>query len=223
MNICSKAYKKTLHQEQVKYKNSKIKELRKLKRAESRKFWKFLNGNERSKINLELDKAYEHFSKINNNQEANTSDINIDPDLTENEEINGPITLEEIRKAVRTLKNNKSTGVDMILNEHIKYSFDILHIQQLYVKLFNLVFDSGLIPEAWSIGKIIPVYKQKGKTSDPSNYRPITLLSCMSKLFTAVINNRLQTYSENHDKINDCQADFRKKFRLQIISLPCIL
>ena len=90
MNICSKACKKTLHQEQVKYKNSKIKELWKLKRAEPRKFWKFLNGNKRSKINLELDKAYEHFSKINYNQEIiiYTSEINLDPDLTENEEIN---------------------------------------------------------------------------------------------------------------------------------------
>ena len=86
------------------------------------------------------------------------------------------------------------------------------HIQQLYVKLFNLVFDTGLIPEAWSIAKIIPVYRQKGETSDPSNYRPIKLLSCMGKLFTAIINKGLQTYSENHDKINACQAGFRKKF-----------
>ena len=90
VNICSKAYKKTWHQKQVEYKNSKIKELRKLKRAKPRKFMKFLNGNKRSKINFELDKAYEHFSKINYNQEANTSEINLDPELTENEEINGP-------------------------------------------------------------------------------------------------------------------------------------
>ena len=67
-------------------------------------------------------------------KKASTSEINLDPDLTENEEINRSNTLEEIRKAVRTLKNNKSSGVDMILNEHIKYSFDIPHIQQLYVK-----------------------------------------------------------------------------------------
>ena len=61
---------------------------------------------------------------------------------------------------------------------------------QKWVKLFNLVFDRGLISEAWSIGKIILVYKQKGETSDPSNYRPIRLLSCMGnlKVFTAVIN-----------------------------------
>ena len=46
---------------------------------------------------MELDKAYEHFIKIHYNHKANTSEINLDPDLTENEEINGLITLEEIR------------------------------------------------------------------------------------------------------------------------------
>ena len=99
----------------------------------------------------------------------------------------------------------------MNLNKHIEHSLELLHIQQLYLKLFNLVFDTGHIPGAWSIGKIIPVYKQKGGPTDPSNYRPITLLSCMGKLFTTVINNRLQVYSEEHSKINNCQAGFRKK------------
>lgn len=83
---------------------------------------------------------------------------------------------------------------------------------EIYLHLFNLVFDTGLLPEPWSIGKIIPIYKQKGQTTDPSNYRPITLLSCMGKLFTAVINNRLQRYAEKYDKIRECQAGFRKNF-----------
>ena len=81
---------------------------------------------------------------------------------------------------------------------------------EIYLHLFNLVFDTGLLPEPWSIGKIIPIYKQKGQTTDPSNYRPIALLSCMGKLFTAVINNRLQSYAEKYDKIRQCQAGFRK-------------
>ena len=64
LSICSKEYKKALCQEQTKYKNTKIKELRKLKRAEPRKFWKFLNDNKKSEINLILDKAHEYFSKF---------------------------------------------------------------------------------------------------------------------------------------------------------------
>ena len=68
----------------------------------------------------------------------------------------------------------------------------------IYVSLFNIVFSSGQIPSTWTTGKIKPIYKKKGNKSDPDNYRPITLLSCLGKLFTAVINDRLKTYSENN-------------------------
>ena len=85
-------------------------------------------------------------------------------------------------------------------------------MHEVYVNLFNHVFDTGIIPEAWPAGKIIPIYKQKGDKSDPANYRPITLLSCMGKLFTSVINNRLQSFAEKYEKISECQAGFRKSF-----------
>lgn len=74
-------------------------------------------------------------------------------------------------------------------------------MHEVYVNLFNLVFDIYIIPEAWSVEKIIPIYKQKGDKSDPSNYRPINLLNCMGKLFTSVINDRLQSFAENYETI----------------------
>ena len=98
----------------------------------------------------------------------------------------------------------------MILNKHIKYSFILPQVQELYVRLFNLVFDTGIVAEARSIGKIIPIYKQNGETGDPSNYRRITSLSCMGKLFIAVINKRLYCFSERYDKTRECQTGFRK-------------
>ena len=138
-----------------------------------------MNGNKKSEINLTLDKAHDYFIKVNYSQEATTPGINFDvANTTENEEINVPVTLEEIRKAVKTLKNNKSSGVDMILNEHKMYSLDLPHMQQLNVKLLNFVFDTGIVPEALSLGK------QKGEINGPSNYSPITLLSCVGRLFT---------------------------------------
>ena len=86
LSTCSKHYKKTLHKEQIKYKTKKIKELRKLKTADPRKFWKFLNGNKRSDINLTLDNAHEYFSKISNNQETASDEINFETaTLTEND------------------------------------------------------------------------------------------------------------------------------------------
>ena len=68
---------------------------------------------------------------------------------------------------------------------------------QIYTKLFNIILDSGIIPEHWTMAYILPIYKNKGDKDLTENYRPITLLGCFGKLFTANINNRLNKYSEN--------------------------
>jgi hypothetical protein len=77
---------------------------------------------------------------------------------------------------MKNLKNNKASGEDLIANEYLKHSFEIM--SDIYVKLFNLIFDKGLIPEQWLYGDIIPIFKNKGDKSDPKNYRPITIVSC---------------------------------------------
>ena len=82
----------------------------------------------------------------------------------------------------------------------------------IYIKLFNLVFDSGIIHESWTCEVIKPIYKNKESPEDPSNYQPITLLSCIRKLFTAVINNRLKSFTEKHDLIGWVQSGFRKGY-----------
>ena len=64
----------------------------------------------------------------------------------------------------------------------------------------------------WSVGNIIPIYKQNGNPTDPANYRPITLLSCLGKLFTSILNKRLQLFTEKYDKISQNQAGCRKGF-----------
>ena len=56
----------------------------------------------------------------------------------------------------------------------------------VYLKLFNCIFDSGIIPESWLTGNVKPIYKNKGNHLDPKIFRPITILSCFGKLFTAV-------------------------------------
>ena len=66
-----------------------------------------------------------------------------------------------------------------------------------------------LFPEIWATGEIIPIHK-KGDINDPSNYRGITLLSCLGKLFTNVINNRLTAWAEENDIYCENQFGFRK-------------
>ena len=60
----------------------------------------------------------------------------------------------------------------------------------IYCKLFNIVFDTGIIPKSWLTGIIRSVYKNKGKVDDPDNYRAIALISCLGKLFASIINTK---------------------------------
>jgi hypothetical protein len=82
----------------------------------------------------------------------------------------------------------------------------------LYCKLFNSILDTGFIPSSWLEGTIIPLFKNKDDPKCPTSYRPITILSCLDKLFTAVLKQRLTTYLEENNILDENQAGFRKGY-----------
>ena len=128
----------------------------------------------------------------------------------DNQILNEPFTEIEVKKAMKTLKNNKCGGINLILNEFIKNFPDI--IIEIIVKLFKVILDSELIPTDWCLGIIKPIFKNKGDPRDPSHYRVSTILSCQGKLFTSCINTRLTSYSKSCDIIGNEQAGFRQGF-----------
>ena len=127
-----------------------------------------------------------------------------------NTSINHPFTFEEVNHAIRKSKNNKTSGVDYIINEYVKYSPEFM-IHEI-VHLFNIILDTGIVPSEWSIGLICPIYKNKGDIKDPDNYRGITLLSCFSKIFSSCINSRLSFYLEENNLLGENQAGFRSGY-----------
>ena len=78
----------------------------------------------------------------------------------------------------------------------------------LLKKLFNYIFNHGIYPDFWTECLVIPVPKS-GDLSDPNNYRPIVLVSVLSKLFTSILTERLLSWSEDEDKLIDNQFGFR--------------
>ena len=74
--------------------------------------------------------------------------------------------------------------------------------------IFNAMYNTGYFPNTLCDALIVPIYK-KGNTADPGNYRGISLLSCMTKLFTSILNKRLISWAENNDVITDAQFGFR--------------
>ena len=76
--------------------------------------------------------------------------------------------------------------------------------------LFNICLDNGLIPSIWRTAIITPIPKDSTKDPRiPLNYRGISLLSIVSKLYSSVLNNRLLPYLENNGLLVDEQNGFR--------------
>lgn len=86
----------------------------------------------------------------------------------------------------------------------------------IYTNLFNIILETGHVPDDWCIGIIQPIYKNKGSKENPDNYRGISLLSCFGKLFTAVINCRLTKFLENRGMLGEEQAGFKGTQRQKI-------
>lgn len=75
--------------------------------------------------------------------------------------------------------------------------------------MFNVIYSRGYFPKSWSLGDILPLHK-KGDKDNVQNYRGITLLSVLGKLFTRILNTRLTTWAENYGVYIEAQAGFRQ-------------
>ena len=198
LKTVSKNYKNTLSKHFKKFKTERVKKLRRLKTTDPKQYWKIINSdkktNETSAPLNELFNFYKSTSEIENgngnigNEDQNTNQEASNLHENESDEvINGPVTPDEVLRAAKALKNNKSPGLDNVLNEHLKSTVSLMC--PLYVKLFNVILDTGIVPECWTMGNIRPLFKNKGNPKNPENYRPITLLSNFGKLFTAINTN----------------------------------
>lgn len=137
----------------------------------------------------------------------------------EQPKLDEPITAAEVFRAIRRMKMGKAAGVDGILSSVIRHAADAVGTNKLkpensvvdaLVLMFNYVFYREEWPERWGSGIIFPLYKQDGRL-EPGNYRPITLLSIIGKLFGSVVEARLSDWSEATGAISDEQGGFRRE------------
>ena len=121
--------------------------------------------------------------------------------------INAPILLKEVRGVVARLKKGKATGVDGIITELFKYGGE--RMMYCVWSLLLKIWREEEIPDDWSKGVVVPIFKKEDRR-DPFNYRGISLLSVVGKMFTTILSDRLMVFCEENDIIADEQGGFRK-------------
>ena len=131
------------------------------------------------------------------------------------EDYNKPFTLTELKESI-TRSHNTAVGPDEIHYEFLKQlpasSLEFL------LQAYNEIWVSGKFPSIWKQATIIPIPKQGKDHTDPSNYRPIALTSCLCKTLERMINNLLIWFLESNGLITNFQCGFTNAVQLIISS-----
>ena len=117
------------------------------------------------------------------------------------------ITTWEVKYALQNMKRGKAPGPDNILMDTLIEGEDIITAE--LAKLFTTCITQGKVPKKWKEANMIILFK-KGNKRDLKNYRPISLLSNIYKLFTRVLTNRMENTLDRNQPRE--QAGFRSGF-----------
>ena len=219
-HLCDKrkVYKNLIRRKRRKYHFIEMKKIENLRHKRPKDFWRLFKTSKSTKgKNINVEDFYSYFKDLLYDINLVSDDQSEDFNTSHNfdhcdpifEELDSQITSEEVKKCINALNSGKACGMDNLLNEYFIEAGDILlsHLTDL----FNILLDTGYFPDGWTEGIIIPLFK-KGDENDVNNFRGITLVSCVSKVFTAVLNNRINNWCEKYSKISDAQFGFRKGF-----------
>ncbi len=111
-----------------------------------------------------------------------------------------------IKNIMKSLPNNKSRGNSGISNEMLKYGC-IEQLSTLISGLFEIMFQKGIIPDGFNIGKIIPIVKNNnGLTNSITNIRPINISNSITVVFEIYLIFKINDQMEN----DPCQVGFTK-------------
>ena len=116
--------------------------------------------------------------------------------------------MDEVIKVVKNLKDSKAVGGDIptkILKES-KFTFDVI------TAYINKAIETGNFPDSPKMANVTPVF-EKEDPLDKSNYRPVSNLPLLSKVYERVIYNQLQEYSNNF--LDEVLCGFRKAHNTQ--------
>ena len=213
--------KKVLEAAKLAYAN-KTKESITYQKLGSRDFWRIANSvlnkgksaippllNGLEVLSSASDKAKlfaENFS-LNSNLDDSGVSLPVFPSRTNLKLHNISITAKMVRKVVMNLDLSKASGPDcipvVVLNNCEP------ELSYILAELFNKFLKESCFPDCWKVSSVVPVFKNVGERSTAKNYRPVSLLSVVSKVFEKLVNNRIVDHLEKCALFSDLQYSFR--------------
>ena len=228
-----KEYRKLIKRKNKEWQNLLIEKLQEFESSNPKEYWKLIKSlrecNLGGDANNESDSVdpgtwFDYFKALNSSPEFRKSSFQINVEMVSKNYkqfaqnvvgvLDSEISLQEVKSEIQKLKNNKTSGNDSFANEMIKASSDVI---------LPTLLNREYFPKMWSVGFIVPIYKSDG-CDNPSNYRGITITSCVGKLFTSVINQRIIKFVEKQrvvshhqylhkgKKLYLCFVDFKKAY-----------
>ena len=138
----------------------------------------------------------QQFENLSPNEQHESNNFN-------SESLNNELSFSEVSKAIDKIKFHKAY-LD-IPNEAMKNE----NAKQILHRFFNLCFKSGLSPLDWDFSDIKPIPKKDQDARDPLQNRCITIMCCIAKVYSKILNARIQKYLENNKILVDEQNGFR--------------
>ena len=148
----------------------------------------------------------ENFS-LNSSLDHSGVSLPVFPSRTNLKLQNISVTPKMVRKVVMNLDLSKASGPDCIPVVVLKNCEP--ELSYILAELFNKFLKESCFPDCWMVSSVVPVFKNVGESSTAKNYRPVSLLSVVSKVFEKLVNNRIVDHLEKCGLFCDFQYGFR--------------
>jgi potassium voltage-gated channel Eag-related subfamily H protein 8 len=140
------------------------------------------------------------------NVKGNLNVLSVERKITNLEEYNRPFSLDELRKSLDKA-HDTACGSDDIHYQFLKHLPE--SALQTLLDLMNDIWETGDLSSIWKLANVIPIPKPGKDHSEPSNYPPIALTSCICKTMEWIINARLVWFLESNGLLSNIQCGFR--------------
>ena len=118
-----------------------------------------------------------------------------------------PATLPELSRALGRMSSSRAAGSDGVQLQMIKKCFAVIGPHILNIINYSIV--RGEMPAIWKHATVVPIWKS-GDRAQPSNFRPVSVLSVISKLAEKVVGAQLTDYLREHSILSPTQHAYRK-------------